>query len=92
MCLTAFQSECERQLMPMLEELGWLVVERRIEGVNEKYIRIQVQQPAVSLFVYEDEAGIQGRDIDIRLEHPDYQNPDKLIAGLLRSIRELNAT
>ena len=91
MCLTAFQSNCELQLMSALEKLNWQVVERQVEGVNEKYIRIQIQHPAVNLYVYEDEAGIQGSGVDIRLEKPDYRQPDELIAGFLRSIRELDA-
>ena len=74
----------------MLEELNWQVVERQVEGINEKYIRILVQHPAVNLYVYEDEAGIQGDGVDIQLETPDYRNPDELIAGFLRSVRELD--
>ena len=90
MCLTAFQSACEQQLLSVLEELNWQVVERQVEGINEKYIRILVQHPAVNLYVYEDEAGIQGDGVDIQLETPDYRNPDELIAGFLRSVRELD--
>ena len=92
MRLTAFQSECERQLLKTLEELRWQVIDRQVEGINETYIRIQVQQPAINLFIYDDEAGIQGDGVDIRLEQPDYRGTDELIAGFMRGIRELDAT
>ena len=89
MRLTAFQTECEQQLLDTLEGSKWKVVERFVEGINEKYIRILVRSPEVNLYIYEDEAGIQGEGIDIRLEQPDHKDSKKLIAAFIGSIREL---
>jgi hypothetical protein len=90
MCLTAFQTTCELQLLSVLEELNWEVIERQVEGIHEMYIRIRIVHPAVNLYVYDDEAGIQGDDVSIQFEKPEYRTPDDLIAGFLRSIRELD--
>ncbi|RKX31870.1 MAG: hypothetical protein DRP71_12765 [Verrucomicrobia bacterium] len=79
--------------MTTLSDMGWEMIERRIEGIHEKYIRIRirVRRPEVNLYIYEDEAGIQGDGIDIRLERPDHRNPDELIAAFIGSLHELEA-
>jgi len=89
MSLTAFQTECEQQLLDTLKQSRWEVVDRRVEGINEKFIRIRVQSPVVDFYVYNDEAGIQGEGVDIRLEQPDYSDSKDLIAAFIGSIREL---
>ena len=86
---TPFQTECKRQLLQTISKCRLKVVEHAIEGENERYIRIRIQEPAVEFFVYEDECGIQGKGTDIRFERPDFSSSDDLVAAFLRSIRKL---
>lgn len=40
----------------------------------------------VDIYIYEDEAGVQGPDTDIRFEAPDYDSPNDLIEAFISKI------
>jgi hypothetical protein len=58
--LTQFQTKCEAVLIEDLKLVGRRLVNRRLEGVSETYIRAKVSETELVLFIYEDEAGIKG--------------------------------
>ena len=77
--LTSFQKKCEADLNNALEDAGHRLEERTLDGINETYIRARISGTDNTIFIYEDEAGIQGPDKDLRFEVPDYTSQDKLI-------------
>jgi len=58
--LTQFQTKSEAVLIEDLTLVGRRLVNRRLEGVSETYIRAKVSETELVLFIYEDEAGIKG--------------------------------
>ena len=70
--LLEFQKQCEGELISVLKTLGHYLINRKIEGVNEKYVRANISGVEQEIYIYEDEAGIQGHGTDIRFEAPDY--------------------
>ena len=87
--LSQFQIVCERRLLDHFSANGVVVLENLVQGQGERYIRIRIDKPAVELFLYEDEAQIQGPDIDIRFEAPDFPEQEALIAALFDSLGQL---
>ena len=71
--------------LPMFPELE----KKEIAGVNEKYIRAEVSDTDLTIFIYEDEAGIQGSDVDCRFEAPDYHSNNSLISAFVQKTMEL---
>ncbi len=60
-----------------------------IEGRTENYIRANIVGTAFDLFVYVDEAGIQGTNIDYRFEKYDYDTEQDLIAAFVSKTMEM---
>jgi len=87
--LTRFQNIAERRLLEVLRDVGVEVVERRVQGESEMYVRIRLLRPPVDLFIYDDEAGIQGSGVDLQFETPDYSGPEELICSFLAEVRGL---
>jgi len=79
--LTPFQLQCQEKLKTALHDHGLSIQETAIEGVDETYVRLKVQN--IDVFIYDDEAGFQGASIDERLESPEFQSKDDLIQALV---------
>lgn len=77
--MTQFQLQCEAALVKALKAAGISVDVRVDAGVTESFIRLKLQDSDVELFIYGDEAGIQGSGTDLRFETPDYDCPATLI-------------
>ena len=89
MSLTIFQLELERCVTEILQDSRVKILEHCVEGSHEKYIRVRIEDPRVDLFLYEDEAGIQGRDIDLRYEAAEFLNPQDLVSEFSNDVRQL---
>ena len=57
---------------------------RRLEGDSETFIRATVQNTDAEVFIYEDEAGLVGANVDKRFEVPDYHNSDALAEAFIQ--------
>jgi hypothetical protein len=86
--LTEFQQQCEAQLTAMLHSRNRKLAGRRIEGVHEAYIVARISGTALTVFIYGNEAQIQGPGVDVRLEWQDYDGPDDLRHAFLERVEE----
>ncbi len=87
--LSEFQNQCEATLMRALTKAGASVGARSEEGLNETFIRLSLPVAGADMFIYDDEAGIQGPGIDLRFECPDYDSPAKLIDAFVSAAVEI---
>jgi hypothetical protein len=86
--LTKFQIQCEEKLNGVIDTHGLKLVDRKIEGNDESYIYGKIGSTPFEIFIYEDEAQIQG-EIDERFELPDYESLDELEQAFLSKVKEL---
>ncbi len=84
--LNIFQKSCEERLILALTSIGRKLSDRIVKGVTENYITAKVSGTSLDIYIYEDEAGIQGPDTDIRFEAPDYDSPNDLIESFINKI------
>ena len=63
-------------------------LERATEGLDEFYIRIKTIL-SIEVWIYINEAGISGPNIDIMLESYDYSTGDDLIVDLISYLDRL---
>lgn len=82
--LSRFQEQTEASLVAALEGIGLSLAARRLEGVNEIFIRANVQDTDAEVFIYEDEAGLLGPNMDERFEAPDYRDGDALANAFIQ--------
>jgi len=87
--MTVFQINCEQELYRTLHKISQNVIVRKVEGIDEKYIKAKINGTSFEIFIYEDEAGIQGSSIDCQFEYPDYESPDELSKAFIEKVIEL---
>ena len=61
---------------------------RRLEGARETFIRAKLRGTDAEVFIYEDEAGLHGPNIDKRFEVPDYSDADALVRDFVQQTVE----
>lgn len=82
--LSAFQTKCKEELFKKLRSIGVdvhniLIKETEERWFAEKEVFIEVSVDNLKLWIYEDGAHIQGANINVPFEAPDYDNEDDLI-------------
>jgi hypothetical protein len=82
--LSRFQELTEAALAAALERIGLSLVARRLEGAHETFIRASVRDTDAEVFIYEDEAGLLGSNVDKRFEAPDYRDGDALASAFIQ--------
>ncbi len=87
--LTRFQTKCETELIEALKRVGRHLVERRLEGISEIYVRAKVSETELTVFIYEDEANVQGPQTDLRFEAPDYDSGKELTRDFVSNVINL---
>ena len=87
--LSAFQEETETALNQALRAVGSALVDRRLDGRDETYIRARARGLDAELFIYAGEAGVWGPGINRRFETPDYENSSALSAAFISTIVDL---
>ena len=93
--LSEFQSGCDAALQKLVTECGNTLeqAELRIDPLDkDTYALVRVIAGSnYELWIYDDEAQIQGAEIDLRFESPDYSTPEELRNKFLESVKELIA-
>lgn len=87
--LTDFQRQCEEALGVRLRESGIVAIQRTIAGGSEKFVQVSVAD--FTVYIYLDEAGIQGPGIDDRFERPDYRDLDALCTAFVDRVLQLGS-
>jgi len=81
---TEFQDKCLKLLVAALALHGRTLVDQRLEGIHETYIRARVSDSKIDVFIYADDAGFQDNgDLDHRFEIPDYDTSEDLIGDFV---------
>jgi hypothetical protein len=73
--LTAFQNQCNKELLETFENSRELIKKQNIEGLSEKYILGTLPNSGINYWIYEDGAQLG----DYPLEREDYDTPQNLI-------------
>ncbi len=81
--LSRFQETTEAALVAALAEIGLSLTARRIEGANETFIRANVRNTDAEVFIYQNEAGVLGPNVDKRFEAVDYRDGDTLAGAFI---------
>jgi hypothetical protein len=76
--LTAFQVETERAIAAAIAAHGHVLLDRALNGEHETYIVASVSRTELTIYIYENEAGVQGAGVDERFEAPDYGSAEEL--------------
>ena len=92
MNLSQFQIKCENQLQNLLNNHQQEIIDRTIEGENERYVKGRISGSNFWFFIYVDEAGIQGASLDLRFERPDYDSLEDLSEAFLSAVSKLIGT
>lgn len=79
--LTPFQLKCEQALNVLLIEKKRAILSRSIEGLSEKYLKIDIGE--VCIYIYSDACDFQGKNIDERFENHQGMTEDSIIESLL---------
>ncbi len=91
--LSEFQRKCDSALQALVEGSHDVLetAELRqdpLENENPAIVR-KIVGKYYELWIYSDEAQIQGPDIDLRFELPDYSSSEALCAKFLESVKGL---
>jgi hypothetical protein len=87
--LTPFQAKCEAALAASLARVGARLVDRQLSGSRETYIRARIAGTGMEVYIYSDEAQVQGLGVDERFESPDFDTGDLLCEAFVRKAVEL---
>ncbi len=87
--LSTFQIKCESELVAALARLGARLTERERGGQRETYVRARIEGTDLAIYIYSDEAQIQGSNVDLRFEAPDFASGDSLRATFIAKTCEL---
>lgn len=69
--------------MSALMAVGSALVARRLEGTKETLIRATVSGTDAEVFIYQNEAGLLGPNVDKRFEVPDYRDSGALASAFI---------
>jgi hypothetical protein len=81
--LTPFQEKTEAALRAALARVNVSLENRLLEGERETFVRVRLSGTSLEVFIYEDEAGVQGPGLDVRFEAPDYDSSDQLAKAFI---------
>lgn len=89
--LTNFQKKCEEELKKHLDNIGVVIENRKIlEGDKtwfaDKQTFVEASIGRITIWIYDDEAYIKGKDIEIPFESPDYNSEDELIKAFVEKV------
>ena len=87
--LNPFQTKCEAALKAALAVVGARLAESQVCGVGESFIRARIAGTSLSVYIYSDEAQVQGGAVDERFESPDFKTCDLLCEAFVRKAVEL---
>jgi hypothetical protein len=87
--MTEFQVKADRELAALLANMGLKSDSQLVVGERENYIKARIPETTFDLYIYLDEAGIQGPGIDYRFEKPDYDGENELIAAFVGRVKSL---
>ena len=81
--LTRFQVQTESRLRAALARIRVRLENRLVEGERETFVRADVAGSPLRVFIYEDEAQLQGPGVDVRFEAADYDSSDQLAEAFI---------
>jgi hypothetical protein len=89
--LSAFQKKCKEQLLSKLKSLEADIHDIRIEESDEKWfaekeVFIEILVNNLKIWIYNDGAHIQGMNINIPFESPDYDSEEDLIHAFIEKV------
>ncbi len=84
--LTEFQKNCERHLNVALQKKRLQLINRRVEGVTEKFIVAGVSGSNLRVWIYENEAMIDSADDSFSYEAPDFETATELIEAFVGTV------
>ena len=87
--LSSFQTRCEEALKVALAQFGARLVDRQVSGVGESYVRARIDGTDLEVYIYADEAQVQGEGVDERFETPDFKTGDLLCEAFILKATEL---
>jgi len=91
--LTDFQRKCEAALATALGRCGARLTNREVAGgPAEIYVMADIAGSGLRIFIYSDEAQVQGPSVDERFEVPDFGSPDQLRDAFVAKAVELAKT
>jgi hypothetical protein len=79
-----FLDKCEKALVEALDITGRKLLNRTIDGYEEKYVHAGISDTNLEIYIYIDGAGISGPEVDFRFEWPDYDSESEIINDFIR--------
>ena len=93
--LSEFQRSIDEALQVLVMESGNVLeqAELRADPLDSDAFALvrEIEGTNYELWIYDDEAQIQGPEIDLRFESPDFSSAEELRRKFLESVRELIA-
>ncbi len=89
--LSPFQLECEPAVVNALGNAGIALVNRTVEGINESYVKAQLADTDLTLWIYLNGAEVSSKSSTlVRMEEWDAKTPQEFIATFVsRTIARL---
>jgi hypothetical protein len=87
--LNSFQIECEQQLLDILHRSNCKLLNRKIEGINERFVTGELSVRGLKVFIYIDGAEITGTNVDERFESAAYDSLNALRDSFLKKVSNL---
>ena len=87
--LNSFQIECEQKLLEIIQRSNCKLLNRKVEGINERFITGDLSAKDLKVFIYSDGAEISGTNIDERFESADYDSLDDLRDSFIKKVSSL---
>lgn len=92
--LTEFQVVCETKLSGALSSINLKLCDKELgeitdtyfDHANETYIHASVDGTGIEVWIYDNGAAFSGPGIDMRYEHEDYANKEKLMDAFVMEI------
>ena len=87
--LNSFQIECEQQLLEIIQRSNCKLLNRKVEGINERFITGDLSAKDLKVFIYNDGAEISGTNLDERYESADYDSLNALRDSFIKKVSSL---
>jgi hypothetical protein len=79
-----FPDKCEKALVETLAKTDRKLMNRTIDGYEEKYLHAGVSGTNLEIYIYVDGAGLFGPEVDFRFEWPDYDSESEIINDFVK--------
>jgi hypothetical protein len=85
--LSPFQLMCESEVVNALHNVGVAVVDRTVEGTQERYIKVQLAGTNWTLWIYVNGAQVSSKTSNlVRMEEWDAKTPQEFIATFVSRV------